>query len=88
MSATLRDCMHTVDGLHTASRLLYGPPSLARGEPVVAPRDPLGLGARSASLSHRGMPNGTRGDHASPQREALRLPVCLRAEHVEESANE
>ncbi len=88
MTTTPRESPHAVDRLRETSRLLSGPPSLARGEPVVAARDPLGLATHRAGvalgeLRHESR-NATQDDHALPQRQAFRLPVGAPAAGVGE----
>ena len=88
MRTTLGECVHAVDRLGRSSRLLSGPPALARGEPVVPARDPLGLGAHSAVVPLDEASGATQADHALPQRQTFRLPVCLHATRVGERAHE
>jgi hypothetical protein len=88
MTSTLPECVDALDPLRSTSRLLAGSPFLARGASVVAARDPLGLGTPATGKAVGEMPNAARADHAPPQRQAFRLPVCECATAARESADE
>ncbi|NRO94453.1 hypothetical protein GWC77_00660 [Paraburkholderia sp. NMBU_R16] len=88
MTATLPECVDAVDPLRSTSRLLAGSPFLARGASVVAARDPLGLGTPATAEAVGEMRDAARADHAPPQRQAFRLPVCECAAAARESADE
>lgn len=76
MTSTLSECVDAIDPLRSTSRLLAVSPFLARGASVVAARDPLGLGPPATGGALGETPNAARADHAPPQRQAFRLPVC------------